>query len=148
MIHQTKSPALSTINPRRGETLSVDRTTSLLAGTLHFTSAQQQVLLYAHIHTAVDMKSRRRRPLEAAAAAAAGLLALLVLAPPTTTTGFAVGGCRGSRTRMVMSQVVDAAAIAARNEVQARELDPNMPVPKERLFGMPLSRCVRVPSSW
>lgn len=91
-------------------------------------------------------KSRRRRPLQAAAApataATALTLALLALSPPIPTAAFAVvGGCRGGYRFTRMSQaVVDAAVPAARMEVHERELDPNMPVPKDRLFGMPLSR--------
>lgn len=83
-----------------------------------------------------DMKTpcRRRRRLEAVG------LALLALAPPTTTMGFAVVGCRRPSTRMV-SQAVNAVTPAAENKKRhVRELDPSKPIPKERLFGMPLSR--------
>lgn len=80
----------------------------------------------------VDMKRPR---LEAAVG-----LALMTLAPPTTTMGFAVVGCRRTSTRMV-SQVVEAVTPAAENKQRhVRELDPNKAIPKERLFGMPLSR--------
>lgn len=80
-----------------------------------------------------SMPRRRRRPLQAVG------LALLALAPPTTTTGFAVAGYGRSGTKM-KSQVVDAVTPAAKKERQERELDPSMPIPKERLYGMPLSR--------
>lgn len=70
--------------------------------------------------------------------------ALLALAPPMATTGFAVVGCRRPSTRMV-SQVVDAVTPAAESaERHVRQLDPKMPIPKERLQGMPLSRYVRL----
>lgn len=43
----------------------------------------------------------------------------------------------------MVSQVVDAVTPAAESkERHVRQLDPNMPIPKERLQGMPLSRYV------
>lgn len=66
-------------------------------------------------------------------------LLALACAPTATTLAFTIGA---SSTRM--SQVVDKAR--ATDALKAEQLDSELPIPRERLLGMPLSRCTCIVS--